>query len=74
MFLSIMIINSGYLHAVFPKNHSRVVEEKVALEMLHASAISHMTTLRFSQWESQMFQQSHQFIWKTALLEAINSP
>lgn len=60
--------------SVFPKCHFRVVEEKVALEMLHVSAVSHLTTQWFSQWESQMFQQSHQFMWKIVLLEAINSP
>lgn len=48
--------------------------EKVALQVLHESAISHMTTQRFSQWEIQMLQQSHQFVWKTVLLETINSP
>lgn len=48
--------------------------EKVALQVLHESAISHMTIQQFSQWEIQMFQQSHQFVWKTVLLETISRP
>lgn len=33
--------------------------------MLHVSATSDMTAQEFSQLESQIFQQRHQFMWET---------
>lgn len=69
------ITNSGCFYAVFPSIPFRFVEpRKAAPETLQVSATSGMTTRRFSPWKSQMLQRSHQFMWKTVLLETINSP